>query len=159
MRVVRVVGLLFASALVAALGVVVPPAAAEPSGPPPAPAVVGLVAASFGSRLVDGNGVTLYVFSLDTSGASNCSGECAREWPPLRSFGGKPQPGPGVGASDVGSIQRPDGSGQVTFDGHPLYYFSGDASLGDSNGHGVSAYGGSGAPLLPGRRNRPPMPR
>jgi len=158
MRVVRVAGLLFASALVAAAGVLVPPAAAEPSGPPPAPAVVGLVAASFGSMLVDGNGVTLYVFSLDTPGTSNCSGDCAREWPPLRSFGGKPQPGPGVGASDVGSIQRPDGSGQVTFDGHPLYYYSGDASPGDSNGHGVSAYGGQWSAAPPAAPSGPPNP-
>lgn len=157
MRVLRVAGLMLVSILAVAAGSLVSPAAAEPTGPPPVPAVVGLDAASFGSKLVDGNGVTLYVFSLDAPGTSNCSGDCAREWPPLRSAGGKPLPGPGVTASDIGSTLRPDGSDQVTFEGYPLYYYSKDVSPGDIDGHGVSAFGGewSAAPPAPSGTLKP----
>ncbi|HZM67545.1 MAG TPA: hypothetical protein VFC16_14730, partial [Nakamurella sp.] len=94
------------------------------------------------SKLVDGRGDTLYVFSLDTSGTSKCTGACSRDWRPMRSSGGKPQPGPGASAANIGSIQLPDGSDQVTFNGRPLYYYSGDTGPGQSAGHGRSAYGG-----------------
>ena len=158
MRVVRTAVLMFTAALAVAAGILAPSVAAEPPAPQPAPTVVALVAAAFGSKMVDGRGVTLYVFSLDTPGTSKCTGECSSEWPPVRSSGGKPQPGAGVGASDVGDIQRPDGSDQVTFDGYPLYYYSGDASAGDSNGHGLSAYGGQWSAVPPGASSGPPKP-
>src|SRR5664279_1313343 len=158
MRVVRTAVLMFTAALAVAAGILAPSVAAEPPAPQPAPTVVALVAAAFGSKMVDGRGVTLYAFSLDTPGTSKCTGECSSEWPPVRSPGGKPQPGAGVSASDVGDIQRPDGSDQVTFDGYPLYYYSGDASAGDSNGHGLSAYGGQWSAVPPGASSGPPKP-
>jgi len=108
----------------------------------PPPAVVSLASASFGTKLVDGPGRTLYVFSVDGPGMSRCVGACAREWPPARSFGGKPQFGAGVTSPEVGNVLRPDGSEQMTFRGYPLYYYSGDSAPGQSNGHGRSAYGG-----------------
>ena len=57
----------------------------------------------------------------------------------LRSYGGKPQPGPGVTAPEVAeNIQRPDGSEQVTYNGYPLYVYRDDSGPGQSNGHGRS---------------------
>lgn len=117
----------------------------------PPPAEVAIAAASFGRKLTDGAGRTLYVFSLDPPGKSSCVGACARTWLPARSFGGKPQPGAGVGAPSVGNIQRPDGSEQMTFNGHPVYYYNGDGSPGQSNGNGRSAFGGSWSAQPPAR--------
>lgn len=108
----------------------------------PPPAEVSVAVAAFGQKLTDGSGWTLYVYSLDPPGKSSCVGACARVWTPARSLGGKPQPGTGVGAPSVGNIQRPDGSEQITFNGHPVYYYSGDKSPGQSNGNGRSEYGG-----------------
>ncbi|MET4639548.1 hypothetical protein [Mycetocola sp. 2940] len=109
----------------------------------PPPAVVALTPASFGRKLTDGAGRSLYVNSTDPPGKSSCVGACARTWLPVRSLGGKPQPGSGVEAPSVGNIQRPDGSEQVTFNGHPVYYYSGDTSPGQSNGNGRSEFGGA----------------
>ena len=112
------------------------------AGPRPAPLVVASAPASFGSKLVDGAGMTLYVFSRDTAGTSKCMGSCAREWLPMRSAGGKPQPGSGATNPNIGSIQRPDGSNQITFNGHPVYYYSGDTGPGQTTGQGRNAFGG-----------------
>jgi predicted lipoprotein with Yx(FWY)xxD motif len=108
----------------------------------PPPTVVAVAAAPFGRKLTDGVGRTLYVFSLDSPGKSSCVGACARTWLPARSFGGKPQPGSDVTAPSVGNIQRPDASEQITFNGHPVYYYSGDGDPGQSNGNGRSEFGG-----------------
>jgi predicted lipoprotein with Yx(FWY)xxD motif len=117
----------------------------------PPPAVVAVATAPFGPKMVDGSGRTLYVFSLDAPGTSRCVGACARTWPPARSLGGKPQPGPGVASPAVGNIQRPDASEQMTFNGRPLYYYSGDTSPGQSNGHGRSEFGGAWSAQPPAR--------
>jgi hypothetical protein len=61
----------------------------------------------------------------------------------VRSLGGKPQPGRGAHAPDVGNVLRPDGSGQVTFRGHPLYYFVKDTGPGDTHGQGLHEFGGT----------------
>ena len=112
------------------------------AGPRPPPPVVTLASASFGQKMTDGKGATLYVSSADAPRKSNCTAACSGMWLPMRSLGGKPQPGAGVDASRIGDIQRPDGSDQVTLDGHPLYYYNGDARTGDSKGHQKSAFGG-----------------
>ncbi|MET0842343.1 MAG: hypothetical protein ABWX76_14820 [Leifsonia flava] len=108
----------------------------------PPPTAVTVAAAPFGQKLTDDAGRTLYVYSLDPPGKSSCVGACARAWMPARSLGGKPQPGSSVAASSVGNIQRPDGSEQITFNGHPVYYYVGDTGPGQSNGNGRSEYGG-----------------
>jgi hypothetical protein len=61
----------------------------------------------------------------------------------VRSLGGKPQPGGGLPASALGSIQRPDGSDQVTLYGLPLYYYAGDSGPGAAAGQGRGAFGGT----------------
>jgi len=118
------------------------PAEDSEYAPPPPPAMVSVAASPFGTKLVDRPGRTLYVFSLDAPGISTCDRECAAVWVPLRSYGGKPQPGPGVTAPEVGNIQRPDGSEQVTYNGYPLYVYRDDSGPGQSNGHGRSEFGG-----------------
>jgi predicted lipoprotein with Yx(FWY)xxD motif len=118
------------------------PAADPEHAPPPPPEVVGVETAPFGARLVDRPGRTLYVFSLDRPGRFACVEECADRWQPARSLGGKPQPGAGATAPQIGNVQRPDGSEQMTFNGYPLYFYAGDTGPGQSNGHGRSEFGG-----------------
>lgn len=92
----------------------------------------------FGSILVDGEGMSLYLFTNDTqnSGASTCYDDCAVEWPPLTTDG-DPTAGEGADASLLGTITRDDGTMQVTYNGWPLYYFHEDAAAGDTNGQDV----------------------
>ncbi len=93
--------------------------------------------ASLGNILTDGQGMTLYVFKNDTSGASNCNGTCAQTWLPLTITAGQ-QPVAGTGITgQLGVIQRSDGTSQVTYNEMPLYRFSGDKAAGDTNGQGM----------------------
>src|SRR6476620_5752778 len=93
---------------------------------------------SLGKILVGGNGMTLYMFARDQGDKSACSGACAKFWPP---YTGTPKAGSGLQASLLGTTTRSDGSTQVTYDGHPLYTYSGDPAPGDTNGQGVSTFG------------------
>jgi predicted lipoprotein with Yx(FWY)xxD motif len=89
-----------------------------------------------GSFLVDAKGMTLYLYTRDSAGTSVCSGGCANNWPPL-TVTGQPSAGAGINASLLGTTTRADGSTQVTYNGHPLYYYKSDTSAGDENGQGV----------------------
>ena len=89
-----------------------------------------------GSILTDRSGRTVYLFTNDESNMSNCSGGCARAWPPLLTVGA-PQTGDGVNAASLATIERDDGSIQVTYNGWPLYYFAKDQQPGNTNGQGV----------------------
>ena len=93
-----------------------------------------------GKVLVGSNGRTLYLFEADKNGTSTCSGACAAGWPP-DTVKGTPQAGSGVKQSLLSTIKRPDGTKQITYNGHPLYYFAGDTSAGDANGQGSKAFG------------------
>ena len=104
------------------------------------PATLGVESTSLGKILVNGQGDTLYLFQADTGTKSNCSGACATNWPPLTS--GNPTVGKGASASKVGTTKRSDGRTQVTYNGHPVYTYSGDGSAGDTNGQGLNAFGG-----------------
>jgi predicted lipoprotein with Yx(FWY)xxD motif len=88
-----------------------------------------------------GSVYTLYGFSTDTPATTTCTGSCARFWPPLLTSE-PPQAGTGVTQSMIGAIQRPDGTFQVTYNGHPLYLFVGDQA-GTTNGQEKSAFGGT----------------
>lgn len=99
-------------------------------------ATVAVADGSLGKMLVDGQGRTLYLFLADESSSSTCAGDCASTWPAL-TVTGSPTAGDGVQASMLGTTPRQDGGTQVTFDGHPLYTFSGDSAAGDTNGEGI----------------------
>lgn len=93
-----------------------------------------------GTYLTDGSGKTLYLFASDHGGKSSCSGACVSAWPPLTSKG-IPEASGGAKTSMLATISRSDGSKQVTYGGHPLYYFSGDSAAGQTNGEGVDGFG------------------
>jgi predicted lipoprotein with Yx(FWY)xxD motif len=114
-------------------------APATSSGSAPA-ATVDLRGSKLGQTLVDGRGRTLYLFEADTAGKSNCSGACASAWPPYVS-NGAPQAGTGVTGALLGTSVRGDGGAQVTYDGHPLYYYAGDSRPGDAAGQGLNQFG------------------
>jgi len=89
-----------------------------------------------GQGLIDTNGMTLYIRKSDTGGKSSCTGSCATTWPPLRASSNnlaKPQ---GL-SGDLGTTMRDDGSMQVTYNGQPLYTYSGDKAPGDATGQGI----------------------
>jgi predicted lipoprotein with Yx(FWY)xxD motif len=92
--------------------------------------------------LVDSNGRTIYLFEKDSGSKSSCFGGCASSWPPVRAKG-KPTVGGGLDDSLVGTTPRSDGGAQITYNGHPLYLFAGDQSAGQTNGQGLTEFGGS----------------
>lgn len=95
---------------------------------------------TLGNILVGTNGRTLYMFKADSNGQSACSGSCANAWPPLIVASGVIPAGTGI-TTNLGIINRTDGTFQVTADGMPLYYYIGDSGAGNTNGQGVLAYG------------------
>jgi predicted lipoprotein with Yx(FWY)xxD motif len=97
---------------------------------------VNVATTSLGDVLVDGAGLTLYMFTADADGKSACYGDCAASWPPLLSDAAQSL-GTGLDGEDFGSITRDDGKAQVTFDGMPLYTFAGDSTPGDVKGQGL----------------------
>ena len=110
---------------------------AAAKGPADAATIAVKVAdSSLGSILVDGKGMTLYMYTKDTQGsnASTCSGGCLTAWPALL---GKPTKGAGVDDSKLGSFTRADGSVQATYNGWPLYYYAKDTKVGDVTGQNV----------------------
>ena len=78
-----------------------------------------------GPSLVGPDGMTLYVFTQDTDGTSTCTGDCAAAWPPLTvEAGAEIEGGDGV-TGELAIVEREDGDSQVTYEGMPLYYYSG----------------------------------
>ncbi len=94
-----------------------------------------------GRILVDSRGITLYDFGKDKGRTSVCYGACAALWPPLITHG-KPVAGLGVKRSLLGTTKRKDGKVEVTYGGHPLYYFVTDRKPGQTTGQGVNQFGG-----------------
>jgi predicted lipoprotein with Yx(FWY)xxD motif len=88
--------------------------------------------------LTNSAGLTLYWFAPDTSTTSKCTGSCATYWPPVK---GPATAGSGV-TGTLGTITRPDGTTQATYDGHPLYTYAGDTAPGQANGNGKNLSGG-----------------
>ena len=103
-------------------------------------ASVGLASTNLGKILVDGQGRTLYLWEADTGTASTCSGACASAWPPLTTEG-QPVAGQGVSAAELGTTKRHDGTTEVTYNGHPLYTFSGDSAPAQTAGQGSDGFG------------------
>ncbi len=91
---------------------------------------------ALGQILTDAQGMTLYATKNDPSGQSTCTGNCAQIWPPFVT-NGQPEAGAGIESGLLGTVSRPDGSTQVTYNGMPLYLYSGDKAPGDTNGQGI----------------------
>jgi predicted lipoprotein with Yx(FWY)xxD motif len=91
---------------------------------------------NLGPILVDGQGMTLYMFTKDEADQSNCDTECLERWPPLITQG-EPVLGEGVDPALVGTTELADGSLILTYNHMPLYYWYEDAQPGDTDGQGV----------------------
>jgi len=88
--------------------------------------------------LVSARGLTLYHYTDEAKGKIDCSGGCAKLWPPLLvPPGARPSAGAGVVAAKLGEIRRPDGRMQVTYNGLALYRYAADTKPGQTNGQGV----------------------
>jgi len=114
--------------------------AATAPAPAAANSAVGLRSTSLGKVLVDAKGRTLYLFERDKADMSSCTGACQSIWPSLTSQS-KPTAMGGVSAAKLGTIAAPGGKRQVTYNGHPLYYYVGDHNAGDTTGEGLNQFG------------------
>ncbi len=126
-RLIRYVGLvgLLVSALIGS-----PAASAQPAA-----TIATRAADSLGTYLTDQTGRTLYMYTKDTVGISNCYDACATAWPPLMTQADPALPSDIAGV--IGTTQRTDGGLQVTYNGMPLYYWVKDQKPGDTTGQNV----------------------
>lgn len=119
---------------------------AATSAPAASPSAQGAVVdlgqvGNLGMVLTDGNGRTLYLFAKDEKTESYCkTAPCTQAWPPYVTQGA-PTAGSGLKASLLGTLKRDDGTTQVTYGGHPLYYFVKDTAKGQANGQKLKAFG------------------
>ena len=88
-------------------------------------AALTLRSSEYGKVVSDARHRVLYMFAADHGPTSTCYGECAKAWPPLLAKD-TPTADKGLNAELLGTTKRKDGSDQVTYDGHPLYYYVGD---------------------------------
>jgi predicted lipoprotein with Yx(FWY)xxD motif len=160
-RFVSPIGLMAAVAVAAACGTSASPYAAAPSSTPPpvqstpsygatpSPVVspqangitIGVANTRLGKIIAGPTGRTIYLFLADTATSSSCnSAGCVQAWPPVLTKGA-PKAGAGVNAALLGTIKRRDGTTEVTYAGHPLYYFVTDKKPGDVTGQGIDAFG------------------
>jgi predicted lipoprotein with Yx(FWY)xxD motif len=95
------------------------------------------VSTTLGTYLTAYNGMTLYTYTKDTKGVSNCSGTCATNWPPYTVASPGDIHVPATITATIGTITRADGSLQVTYNGMPLYFWKSDTKIGDTTGQGV----------------------
>jgi len=107
---------------------------------------VKLGSTGLGRVLVDSHGKTLYIWAHDKGPKSTCNGDCAEYWPPLITHG-KPLAMGGVNQALLSMSRRSDGRMQVTYAGHPLYYFVQDARAGQTKGEGLTGFGGRWDPV------------
>jgi predicted lipoprotein with Yx(FWY)xxD motif len=102
--------------------------------------VITTAKSSGGTVLASSSGRAVYLWAKDTGDMSNCNGACAGAWPPVTTTATATASG-SAKASDIGTITRSDGTKQVTYDGHPLYYFAGDSGPGTASGQGSDGFG------------------
>jgi predicted lipoprotein with Yx(FWY)xxD motif len=128
------------------------PGGAGAAAAPAAPAKLTLATedSKLGTLLTDGTKRTVYLFEKDPRGRSACFDACASIWPPLTVGGGsKPVAGKGVSAQLLSTTTRPGGDRQVTYAGHPLYYYAADQHPGDTTGQGLDQFGAEWYVLAP----------
>jgi predicted lipoprotein with Yx(FWY)xxD motif len=124
-----------------------PPASTAATTPPSAGASQGAEAYEvelgdndkLGKFLTGEDGKTLYLFTPDTATTSACNTGCVDSWPPFTLDAGETVKGGEGVTGKFGTITRQDGATQVTYNSHPLYYFSGDQAAGDTNGQGLNS--------------------
>jgi predicted lipoprotein with Yx(FWY)xxD motif len=134
-----------------------PQSAGKPPGHGPTVKIMARSLSAVGTVLVTGKGYALYMFGPDNRRSVTCTGVCAGTWPPVKlPAGGSLAGGPGVSASLLGSDSDPDGGRVVTYDGWPLYTYTGDIDPGQATGQDIDLNGGdwyvlrpSGQPLIP----------
>jgi predicted lipoprotein with Yx(FWY)xxD motif len=95
----------------------------------------------YGQYVTDAQGRPLYIFTADKKGTSHCRDACAQAWPPVTTSG-KPEAGSGIEKNMLGTLQRKDGKTQITYNGHPLYYFSKDEATEAPAGQERHGFGG-----------------
>ena len=132
-----------------------PPAASTASSTPAAASAAGATgttgtsttalvittkSSSAGSFLTNGSGRAIYMWMKDTMNSSACSGGCASAWPPVTTTGALTAAG-SVNKADLSTFTRSDGTKQVAYDGHPLYYFVGDSKPDEVTGQGSDGFG------------------
>jgi predicted lipoprotein with Yx(FWY)xxD motif len=128
-------------------------ASASTTGSTSTLATAGMVIASkhgkIGTILAAGpKRLTIYLYEADKGSTSACSSACAQTWPPVTTSGA-PMAAGGAIAADLGTITRSDGTKQVTYNGHPLYYYAQDKDSGDAYGQGVKSFGAAWYALKP----------
>jgi predicted lipoprotein with Yx(FWY)xxD motif len=96
---------------------------------------------NLGTVLAGPDGRTVYLFEKDQGPQSSCAGACAQAWPPLTTSGSPPRAGAGVDQGQLSTVKRPDGTMQVIYHGHPLYYYQGDQQPGQTTGQGNTGFG------------------
>jgi predicted lipoprotein with Yx(FWY)xxD motif len=128
-----------------------PPAATPTASPSVTKAIPGTVirtaGSQFGKILFDGTGQAIYLFDKEQATRAECYGECAEAWPPVLTRG-SPVAAGGVDAVALGTTKRADGSTQVTYGGHPLYYYAHEGKN-EVLCHNVREYGGRWLVLTP----------
>jgi predicted lipoprotein with Yx(FWY)xxD motif len=114
----------------------------EKPKPKPKPGTeIALGNSQFGEMLFDSNDQAIYLFDKETSDKSQCYGDCAAAWPPVLTRG-EPVAGKGLKQSLLGTTERKDGTTQVTYNGHPLYFYAHEAP-GEVKCHNVVGFGGT----------------
>ena len=113
---------------------------ATTSSPASGAVKIGTEQSKYGT-ILEANNKTLYALSSDTATTSSCSSTCAKVWPPL-TVTAVPSFGPGVSQARFSHLSRSDGSQQLSYGGHPLYWFVHDTAPGQTSGEGIHAFGG-----------------
>jgi predicted lipoprotein with Yx(FWY)xxD motif len=134
----------------AAIPITSPPAAAAPAAARASTAVT-VRRSRYGRILFDGRGRALYLFTRERSRTPRCYGACAEAWPPFISKRGV-SAGKGATRSFVGTVRRRTGARQVTYRGHPLYYYVGDRRPGQILCQNVVEFGGTWLVVSPSGR-------
>jgi len=134
------------------------PRSAEPSTTPSTPprgsgTTLRAMASDFGDVLFDSTGQAVYLFDVETTDEPRCYGSCAEAWPPVLTDG-SPVAGPRVRESLLATTERTDGTVQVTYDGHPLYFYAHEGK-GEVKCHDIFLNGGIWYAVQPDGRRAP----
>jgi predicted lipoprotein with Yx(FWY)xxD motif len=133
-------GVILAIAAVAVIIAVTSGGSARANRSAAANSAISLRQTQLGGTLADAQGRTLYLFEGDKPNRSTLSSAGQAVWPPFTSAT-RPQALNGVMAGSVGAIKDPDGAFQITYNGHPLYYYVGDRGAGQTHGQGLNQFG------------------